>query len=197
MYTCSASPGACSPWTACAPRLGRAGLLALVAALHFGPAPPAAAQEETYRLDAGDLIKIQVYREQELDRELRVSADGTISYPLVGEVKAAKLTPQELEEAITGRLRGDFLTNPKVTVTIVEYRPFYINGEVEKPGGYPYQPGLTVRKAVTLAGGFKERASRSKLYLIKAGNPGTDPVRVDLDAMVGPGDVLTIEQSFF
>jgi len=175
----------------------RVGLFAILAAIPIGLSPPAAAQEENYRLDAGDLIKIQVYREQELDRELRVSADGTISYPLIGEVKAAKLTPQELEEAITSRLRGDFLTNPKVTVTIVEYRPFYVNGEVEKPGGYPYQPGLTVRKAVTLAGGFKERASRSKLYLIKADNPGTNTLRVDLDAVVGPGDVLTVEQSFF
>lgn len=175
----------------------RDALLALVALGPLGLSPPAAAQEENYRLDAGDLIKIQVYREPELDRELRIGANGTISYPLIGEVKAVKLTPRELEDAITKRLRGQFFTNPKVTITIVEYRPFYVNGEIERPGGYPYHPGLTVRKAVTLAGGFKERASRSKIYLIKADNPGAGPVRVELDALVGPGDVLTVEQSFF
>ena len=168
-------------------------LLALMAALPR----PVAAQEEIYRLDAGDLVKIQVFREPELDRDLRIGANGTISYPLTGEVKAAKLTTRELEEAIASRLRGPFLANPKVTVTIVEYRPFYVNGEVEKPGSYPYQPGLTVRKAVTLAGGFKERASMNKIFLIKADNTVAGSVRVELDTPIGPGDVLTVEQSFF
>lgn len=175
----------------------RDALLALVAIGPLGLSPPAAAQEENYRLDAGDLIKIQVYREPELDRELRIGADGAISYPLIGEVKAAKLTAREFGEAIAGRLRGKFLVDPKVTVTIVEYRPFYVNGEVERPGGYPYRPGLTVRKAVSLAGGFKERASMSKIYLIRADQPGGEPARADLDSPVGPGDVLTVEQSFF
>jgi polysaccharide export outer membrane protein len=168
-------------------------LLTLAAALPW----PAAAQEETYRLDAGDLIKIQLYRDQDIDREFRIGANGRISYPLIGEVKAANLTPRELEEVIASRLKGQFFTNPKVTVMVVEYRPFYVNGEVEKPGGYSYQPGLTVRKAVSLAGGFKERASMSKIFLIKAGNTGADSVRVGLDTLIGPGDILTIEQSFF
>jgi len=82
-------------------------------------------------------------------------------------------------------------------VQIDEYRPFYVNGMVEKPGGYPYQPGLTVRKAASLAGGFRERASLSKIYIIREEDPAQRPQKVELNTPVGPGDILTVEESFF
>jgi polysaccharide export outer membrane protein len=84
-----------------------------------------------------------------------------------------------------------------VSVEINEYRPFYINGMVHRPGGYPFQPGLSVRKAASIAGGFKERASLSKIYLIKENDSTQSPRKVDLDAPVGPGDLVTVEESFF
>jgi protein involved in polysaccharide export with SLBB domain len=82
-------------------------------------------------------------------------------------------------------------------VTINEYRNFFINGQVEKPGGYPFIPGLTVRKAVSLAGGFRERAAKDKIFVIRDDDPKQVARRVDLNAMVQPGDILTVEESFF
>ena len=82
-------------------------------------------------------------------------------------------------------------------MTIEEYRNFFVNGMVEKPGGYPFAPGLTVRKAISIAGGFKERASREKINVIRDDDPTQTPRKVDLNAPVLPGDILTVEESFF
>jgi protein involved in polysaccharide export with SLBB domain len=109
-----------------------------------------------YKLAAGDVITIRVFGEDDLSREkIRLSDAGTIPYPVLGEVKALGLTIGDIERTITKGLDGRYLINPRVSVTIEEYRPFYINGMVERPGGYPFQPGLTVLKAASLAGGLQ------------------------------------------
>ena len=82
-------------------------------------------------------------------------------------------------------------------MTIVEYRNFFINGQVEKPGGYAFIPGLTVRKAVSLAGGFKERASKEKIFVIRDDDRSQTSKRVSQDDVVHPGDIITVEESFF
>jgi len=152
----------------------------------------------TYKLAAGDVITIRVFGEDDLSREkIRLSDAGTIPYPVLGEVKALGLTIGEIERSITAGLSVRYLVNPRVSVTIEEYRPFYINGMVEKPGAYPFQPGLTVLKASTLAGGFKERASFSKITIIRENAPKLGPQKVDINAPVGPGDTVFIEESFF
>ena len=102
-----------------------------------------------------------------------------------------------MEVLIRDGLKGRYLLNPQVTVTINEYRPFYINGQVQTSGGFPYIPGLTVRKAISLAGGFKERASREKIFIIREDDPSQTRKRVDLNAGVNPGDIITVEESFF
>jgi len=150
-----------------------------------------------YLLGTGDMIRIQVYDEQDLYLESRVSDTGTISYPFLGELKVQGLSLAGLEELITSRLKGDYLINPKVSIDIVEYRQFYINGEVEESGGFPYQPGLTVRKAISLAGGFKERASKDKIFIVHDNSTTGEPTKATLDTDVRPGDTITIEQSFF
>ncbi len=150
-----------------------------------------------YLLGTGDTIRIQVYDEQDLYLESRVSDTGTISYPFLGELKVQGLSLAGLEKLITSRLKGDYLINPKVSIDMVEYRQFYINGEVEKAGGFPYQPGLTVRKAISLAGGFKERASKDKIFIVHDDSSAGEPIKVTLDTEVRPGDTITIEQSFF
>lgn len=152
----------------------------------------------TYKLAAGDVITIRVFGEDDLSREkVRLSDAGTIPYPVLGEVKALGLTIGEIEGSITKGLDGRYLKNPRVSVTIDEYRPFYINGMVEKPGGYPYQPGLTVLKASSLAGGFKERASFSKISIIREGDRSNRPQKADINSSVNPGDTIFIEESFF
>jgi polysaccharide export outer membrane protein len=152
----------------------------------------------SYRLGAGDVVTVQVLGEDDLKRErIRLSDAATISYPILGEIRLAGKTVGELERLIHDGLKGRYLVNPQVTVTINEYRNFFINGQIERPGGYPFIPGLTVRKAVSLAGGFKERASREKIFVIREEDRSQTPRKVDLNAAVNPGDIITIEESFF
>ena len=164
-------------------------------------AQPAATADNllsTYQLAAGDVITIRVFGEDDLSREkVRLTDAGTIPYPVLGEVKAKGRTIGEIEKFITAGLDGRYLINPRVSVTIEEYRPFYINGMVEKPGAYPFQPGLTVLKASSLAGGFKERASFSKISIIRENNPKAGPQKVDINTSISPGDTIFIEESFF
>jgi polysaccharide biosynthesis/export protein VpsN len=159
---------------------------------------PSANVLSTYKLGAGDVISIRVFGEDDLSREkIKVSDAGTVPYPVLGELKILGRTVGELERQITDGLRGRYLVNPRVAVTLEEYRPFFVNGQVAKPGDYPFQPGLTVAKAISLAGGLKERASVNKMYLVKEQDPTHTRVKVGMDSEVLPGDVLTIEESFF
>ncbi len=150
-----------------------------------------------YLLGTGDMVRIQVYDEKDLYLESRVSDTGTISYPFLGELKVKGLSLPGLEQLITSRLKGDYLINPKVSIDMMEYRPFYVNGEVANAGSFAYQPGLTVRKAISLAGGFKERASKDKIFIIHDDSKTGELIKVKLDAEVRPGDIITVEQSFF
>jgi polysaccharide biosynthesis/export protein VpsN len=152
----------------------------------------------SYKLAPGDVITILVFGEDEFTKEkIRLNDAGSVMFPGLGEVNVLGQTIGDLERLISDGLRGRILVNPKVAVQIVEYRPFYINGMVDKPGAYPYQPGLTVRKAASLAGGFKERASMSKIHIIRENDPTQRPQKVDLNTTMGPGDILTVEESFF
>jgi protein involved in polysaccharide export with SLBB domain len=164
------------------------------------PLPRTAAEGMSlYRLAAGDVISVRVFNEPEFTQEkVRVTDAGTLSFPVLGELPILGLTVGEIESMITGRLKGRILVNPQVTVWIEQYRPFFINGMVERPGAYPYLPGLTVRKAASIAGGFKERASMNKIFVQREKDPaGGKPAKATLDAEIGPGDTITVEESFF
>lgn len=152
----------------------------------------------TYKLGPGDTITVRVLGEDDLKREkVRLSDAGSLSFPILGEIKVKGMTVGGLEDYITRGLKGRYLLNPQVTVSIDEYRNFFVNGMVEKPGGYPFSPGLTVRKAISIAGGLKERASRDKMNIIRDDDPKQTPRKVDLNTAVLPGDILTVEESFF
>lgn len=151
-----------------------------------------------YKLGAGDVITIRVFGEDDLSREkIRLTDTGTLFMPGVGEVVARDRTLGDLERLVTERLRGRILVNPQVSVFLEEYRPFFINGMVDKPGGYPYQAGLNVRKAASLAGGFKERASLNKIFIVRSADATQTPVKADLATLVFPGDTVIVEESFF
>ena len=165
-------------------------------------AAPAGAQDREllskYRLGGGDVISINVLGEDDLKREkIRLTDAGTIQYPVLGEIRVLGLTMGDLVKNITDGLKGRYLVDPKVTVSIDEYRPFFINGEVYKPGGYPFVPGLSVLKAVSIAGGFKDRASKSKMFVIRDGAKSDKREKVEMDSSIFPGDILTVEESFF
>ena len=153
-----------------------------------------------YLLGSGDLISIQVFGEEDLTMEIKLSDKSTISYPFLGDIAVLDNTISQLEETIRSGLKGDYLIEPRVNVSVKEYRPFFITGEVKAPGGYPFQPGLTLRKAISLAGGLTERASKSKMYVTKKGSVETlieSRQLVKLGDPVSPDDVITIDQSFF
>ena len=158
----------------------------------------AAADEiDDYQISADDQISVIVFNETDLGvNKVRVSGNGTISMPLLGQVEIEGHTVTEVEQKITTLLLDGYLKKPNVTVTITEYRPFYINGEVEKPGSYPYKKNLTVEKAVALAGGFTERASRNTISLVSEKDKRFVK-SVVLNDKINPGDVITISESFF
>lgn len=150
-----------------------------------------------YRLGTGDTISMEVYDEKELSVEkARLSDAGTISIPMLGEIKVAGMTLSELESRVVDGLK-QFLIDPKVTVSVQQYRDVFVNGQVHKPGGFPYQPGLTVLKAVAIAGGFKDRASQSRVSIIHEGDDARTPIKSDMSTLVMPGDIITVEESFF
>ena len=153
-----------------------------------------------YKLDAGDTINILVLGEEDLSLEIEIGESGNITYPLLREVQVQGSTTSELEDRMTRRLIDEeFLIDPDVSINIIEYRPFYIDGEVEEPGSYPFEPGLTLRRAVSLAGGFTERASRTRITVLDDDN---DEIELDagddlLDTEVNPGYTITVSQRFF
>jgi protein involved in polysaccharide export with SLBB domain len=150
-----------------------------------------------YALGTGDTVRIQVYNEETLYLESRVSDRGMISYHFFGEIKVTGLTPGQLADVIASKLKGDYLINPNVSVDILEYRQFYVNGEVKSPGGFPFQPGATVRKAISLAGGFNELASKDKINIIHDNDPNGEPTPARLSEFILPGDIIIVEESFF
>jgi len=152
----------------------------------------------TYRLNSGDVISIRVFGEDDFTREkIRLTDAGTVSFPILGEIPMLGRTVGEIEKLVTDRLKGRYLVNPRVSVSIGAYPSFFVNGMVEKPGAYPFQPGLNVRKAVSIAGGLKERASANKIFIVREKDAAHQPVKVDLNAEIGPGDIITVEESFF
>lgn len=151
-----------------------------------------------YRLGASDVIEIIVFGEDDLSVERRVNSRGNISFPLLGAVRVQGDTVNQVEEKLTLKLTGDYLVNPQINVSMVEYRQFYVRGEVKSPGGFPYLPGLTVGKAVAIAGGFTERANRKKVEVSREQvDGGREKVIVEIHAPVVPGDILIVEESFF
>lgn len=181
-----------------APVVSSAAAAAVATAQAPGDANAKADTLSQYKLSTGDVISISVFGEDDLKRDkVRLTDAGTISYPVLGEIQVRGKTVGELEKFITDGLRGTYLVNPRVSVTIDEYRPYFVNGQVANNGSFPYQPGLTVRKAIAIAGGFKERASQSKITIVRDGDATNTPVKADLNTPVHPGDTITVGESFF
>lgn len=166
--------------------------LAVALLLLFANAPNALAE---YLLGAGDLVKIVIYDEPDLSMETRVDSLGVVGYPFIGSLSMKGKTVDEVKAQIITGLKGDYLINPEVTVTVVEYRQFYVNGRVKKPGGFAFQPGITVQKSISLAGGFDARANKNDIYLTR-GEEG-ESKKTTPETLVQPGDVITVERSFF
>lgn len=157
-----------------------------------------ALEASSYKLGAGDVISIRVYGSEDLSFErLRLTDAGTFSFPFLGEMRAAGKTTTGLEADLVEGLKGGYFISPQVSVTLLEYRPFFVKGEVKTPGSYPYQPGLTLRKAITLAGGLTPLASSRRITIIREADPEQKPEKIAPDGPVMPGDIIEIGQGLF
>ena len=149
---------------------------------------------DDYLLKAGDTISIHVYGENELDLITKLDESGLIRYPFIGELNVTDKSVRQVAELIVKGLKDGYFVNPDVHVSIIEYRPFYIHGQVKKPGAFPYRPNITVSMGIALAGGLTERSSSN--WLLQKSN-SNEQIKVTGDQFIFPGDILIIKQSFF
>ena len=149
------------------------------------------------RLQAGEKIRVTVFGEPTVSGDYQIDPSGQISLPLAGTIKAAGLTQTELEQALAKKFRSEYLKNPKVTVAISEFRPFYIMGEIEKPGAYPYTGGLNALSAIAIAGGTTYRASKTNILIQHPGKKGLREYPLTAAVPVLPGDVIRVPQRYF
>ena len=180
-----------------------AGLLALSPIFAEAQTPLApnrastAASEAPYRLDAGDKLRVTVFGEMDLSGEYEVDGSGLIRLPLVGEVQAGGLGLHEFEDRVKSALERGYLKNAKVSAEVINYRPFYIYGQVNKPGQYAFINGMSVLNAVALAGGYTYRANESDVYVRRKGVGKEEAVPADETTKVYPGDVIRVRERFF
>ncbi|MGQ0586158.1 MAG: polysaccharide biosynthesis/export family protein [Gammaproteobacteria bacterium] len=162
------------------------------------PTPVAPAPDlSAYRLGIGDRVRVSVFGEADLSLDADIDATGHLSYPLLGSVPAQKKTAAELSRELAAGLANGYLVNPDVRVTVIQYRPFYVTGQVNRAGAYPYTAGLTVEKALALAGGLTRLASERGIYRLPEDAPTSARRRARMDDPVLPGDTLVVEEGLF
>jgi protein involved in polysaccharide export with SLBB domain len=150
-----------------------------------------------YVLGLNDSVRVKAYNEPEISGEYIVDSTGFVSIPLAGRVRAAGLTPEQLQRAIMSRLNNGIIHDPRVTVEVSTYTPFYIQGEVKRAGEFSYRPGLMVQDAVAEAGGFTYRANDSKVFIRPKGLHVEEVYPLDVPIPIHPGDNIRIPERWF
>lgn len=150
-----------------------------------------------YRLGANDRTRITVYGQPNLTGEYVLDGNGVLAFPLIGNVPASGMTPAELQRALAAKLQGDYLRDPSVSVEVATRRPFYIVGEVQKPGSYPFVTDMTVLNAIATAGGQTYRANMGDFYIKRAQDGRIVRVLVTQESRVQPGDTVMVRERFF
>jgi len=169
--------------------------------------PPALAQaasaaasvsgNKAYTLGSGDRLRITVFGEPELSGEFDVDSIGKISMPLIGDLPVAKLTIAEVSHSIVEKLTTGYLRDPKVNIDVMNYRPFFIMGEVLKPSNYPYANGMTVVNAIAMAGGYTYRADKDNITVVRECDAKKTEYKIEEIGSVFPGDVVRVPERFF
>lgn len=152
---------------------------------------------DDYRIGPGDTIKISVYDEPDLTIQTKVSKSGVVNFPFLDDIEVVGLTSKQIETKVYDGLLGDYLIHPQISVSIIDYRPFFIHGQVKQPGGYSYQVGLTLDKAIAIAGGLGTRASKTDWKVTRIVEGKTITIKADITTRVQPDDIIKIEQTFF
>ncbi len=152
---------------------------------------------QEYRLGSGDKLRIIVFGEEDLSGEFLVDGSGMVSMPLIGEVDAKGQTVREFQRKVEVALQDGYLNDPRVSAEVANFRPFYILGEVNKPGTYPYSDGLTVMNAVAVAEGFSYRANQRVIYIRRDGEMAEVQYPLTSTTMVRPGDTIRVAERLF
>jgi protein involved in polysaccharide export with SLBB domain len=173
--------------------------LALIAIVVFaGWVFPSYAQSAAaYKLDVGDKVHITVFDEPDLTGDFDVNDQGIVSLPLIGQVHIAGMTLSEAQDFITQKYAANYLINPRVNVQILNYRPFYVIGEVKTPGSYQYVNGMTVLNAIALAGGYTPRGNPNNIVVKHANSSSNDEQPISENDVVKPGDIIRVNQRLF
>ncbi len=175
----------------------------LVIFMLFGSAPCWAQNDSSveadvsYRLGAGDKLQINIFNQADLTGEYTVDGNGRFTMHLIGQVDAVGKTPLELEALLISKLKPDYLVNPRISVRVQSYRPFYIIGEVNSPSSYAYVDGMTYLTAVAIAGGFTYRAKKDHVYVVRGGDLDGKERKLDVSDKVHPGDIIRIAERMF
>lgn len=167
---------------------------AAIAQLSFVRIAPCA-ETQAYRLGPGDKIRVTVFNETDLSGDFDVNDQGSVSLPLIGSVAVAGKTVDDAKNLITQKYGANYLVNPRVSIEVLNYRPFFILGEVKNPGSYPYVAGMTVLNAVALAGGYTPRADKGDIHVKHNGSDGQQSIKEDDPVL--PGDLITVTERFF
>lgn len=167
----------------------------------FAVEPPtgtaAAKAVESYTLGSGDKIRLIVFGEEDLSGEFVVDDAGFVRLPLIGQIAAAGRTVRQLEGDIASKLGAQYLKDPRISIEVVNYRPFYIIGEVNKPGEYPFVAGMSVMNAVAMAGGYTYRANESSVYIKRKGSAEEEKFPADDSTKLTPGDIVNVVERWF
>ena len=161
------------------------------------PAPNATPVSADYKLGPNDRTRIIVFGQPSLTGEFVLDGNGTLAFPLIGNVPASGMTPAELQRAISAKLDPDYLHNPSVSVEVASRRPFYVVGEVQKPGSYPYVTDMTVLNAIATAGGQTYRANMGRFYVKRVVDGQTVRVAASQETHLQPGDTVIVRERYF
>jgi protein involved in polysaccharide export with SLBB domain len=162
------------------------------------PIPNAGPQDENYKLGSGDKVRMIVYGENDLGGEYLIDGGGAVQLPLLGQLPAAGMTIHDFEGAVGKKFVAEgYLKDPRVSVEVENYRPFYIIGEVRVPGQYPYVNGMNALNAVALAGGYTYRAADSTIYLRRNGSSKEEKDPADQTTKISPGDIIRVDERIF
>lgn len=154
-------------------------------------------QDTDYPLGIGDKVRVIVYNEESLSGEFQVGSTGNLALPLIGDVKAIGQTTDQVAKAYTRLLSDGYVRDPKVSMEVLTYRPFFILGEVKMPGQYPYVNNLTVMNAIASAQGFTPRAEQKYVYIRKSGSTEEKAYELTPGLRIMPGDTIRLAERFF
>jgi len=174
-------------------------LLLLLSGLTQAQDTPAADTDAVsgYQLGPRDRISVTVFNHSDLSGEYVLDGDGRFSMPLIGVVDAGGKTPVELEAVLVNRFKPDYLVNPRISIEVRNYRPYYLIGEVRSTGSFPYVAGITYLTAIAMAGGYTYRAKKDVVYVIRADDPEQEEIKLDANEKVQPGDIIRVAERLF